>query len=338
MNITRLFLAACFLISSFFASAANIYSRASGAWSSGSSWSSASCGGSSCACVPAAGDVVYICAGNSITRNSDLVIGGGAGSPSKVIIYGSLDMSGFDLAVRNGGSLEVYGSLYAKNAQFDNGSLVLFDSGSSASFYSLDNKNNSNGVVVNGMLSVSGDLTNGSGGAISGNGIIFVEGSASGAGTIFGEPTSGTNVAFGATALPIELLYFEGEEEGGCVALRWATASESGNDYFEVAKSLNGYGWTLVAIVDGAMDSSSERGYSMKDCMAYRGISYYRLAQVDTDGDKEFFDIISVAVYHAEPKKIARIINMLGQDTYISAPGLKVAIYEDGTAEKIFSW
>ena len=72
--------------------------------------------------------------------------------------------------------------------------------------------------------------------------------------------------------------------------------------------------------------------------MAYRGISYYRLAQVDTDGDKEFFDIISVAVYHAEPKKIARIINMLGQDTYISAPGLKVAIYEDGTAEKIFSW
>lgn len=325
-------------ITSFTVNSATLYSRASGSWTTGTNWSTFMCGGGSCGCTPASGDIVYICAGHTISLNSDLTIGSGSGNPITVIIDGTLNLNNKNLLVKTGGTLTVNGNLTnVKDAQFSNGSYVNFNAGSNIEIEgNLTNNNNSSNVVVDGLLSVSGNLTNGTGGVIGGQGVISVTGNSSGNGTIFGGPTTGTNTVYGGTALPIELLYFTRDLYEDCVILYWATASESNNDYFIVDKSVTGYDWKVISIVDGSLNSSNIKQYSYKDYDIYtNGIFYYRLTQVDINGDREIFDIISVFINNRKLKKISKVNNILGQDVDLDYNGLKIITYEDGTIEKM---
>lgn len=95
-------------------------------------------------------------------------------------------------------------------------------------------------------------------------------------------------------ALPVELLYFQancnGLEE---VQLKWATASELNNHYFEVERSADGAEWMAVGRVEGAGNSQEILQYSLTD---FPGVSsaFYRLRQVDFDGTTAFSDVRSV--------------------------------------------
>jgi hypothetical protein len=95
--------------------------------------------------------------------------------------------------------------------------------------------------------------------------------------------------------LPIELLFFTAEEQNGTqVECTWATASERNNAYFEIEKSLDGFNWELVGEVAGANDSNVEINYSFIDDSPNYGISYYRLKQIDFDGEFEYTKAVSV--------------------------------------------
>lgn len=97
-------------------------------------------------------------------------------------------------------------------------------------------------------------------------------------------------------ALPVEMLYFEGIEDRGVVQLDWATATEIDNDYFEVQRSQEGRDWEVIGVVTGAGTTVEEQQYVFDDSRPYVGNSYYRLRQVDYDGQFAFTDIILVSV------------------------------------------
>jgi hypothetical protein len=100
--------------------------------------------------------------------------------------------------------------------------------------------------------------------------------------------------AFAASVLPIELIRFEARKCNGNVCLTWATASELDNDYFTIEKTLDGITFEDVAIIDGAGESNSVIEYSSIDENPYPGISYYRLKQTDTDGEKTYSELEAV--------------------------------------------
>jgi hypothetical protein len=88
--------------------------------------------------------------------------------------------------------------------------------------------------------------------------------------------------------LPVSWLYFEGETQDHTHILKWATATEINNDYFILERSINATEWVEVARLDGAGNSTTTLHYSFEDQTAPAGTVYYRLRQVDYDGQFEF--------------------------------------------------
>jgi len=96
------------------------------------------------------------------------------------------------------------------------------------------------------------------------------------------------------STLPVELLYFNAEEEGRSVQLAWATASERDNDHFAVERSVDLQAWTIVGEVPGAGNSLVAQSYDLADDTPLSNTSYYRLRQVDDDGTSTLSAVRSV--------------------------------------------
>jgi hypothetical protein len=119
-----------------------------------------------------------------------------------------------------------------------------------------------------------------------------------------------------ANPLPINLLSFTAEKNEKSVLLKWTTASEINNDYFELEKSRDGINFEAFAKIKGAGFSNQTIDYSHIDVNPYRGLSYYRLKQVDFDGTYNYSDIIAVNFNLMEqklqfyPNPASQIINI----------------------------
>jgi len=62
---------------------------------------------------------------------------------------------------------------------------------------------------------------------------------------------------FNNVALPIQLVDFDGYDDGDVNVLNWVTASEINNDYFLIDRSENGINWEELTRVSGAGNSST---------------------------------------------------------------------------------
>lgn len=94
--------------------------------------------------------------------------------------------------------------------------------------------------------------------------------------------------------LPVELLYFNARELNGSVELLWETAVEINNEKFEIEQSQNGRTFTKIGDVDGSGSSVVNQKYSFMITYPKNEISYYRLKQVDFDGQFEYSETISL--------------------------------------------
>ncbi|MDF1673819.1 MAG: T9SS type A sorting domain-containing protein [Vicingaceae bacterium] len=95
--------------------------------------------------------------------------------------------------------------------------------------------------------------------------------------------------------LPIELLSFKGESHDGYNKLAWTTATEINNDYFILEVSPNiADGFEEIGTLDGAGNSNIELSYSFMDNNPRNGINYYRLKQVDFDGEYSYSDVVAL--------------------------------------------
>lgn len=107
--------------------------------------------------------------------------------------------------------------------------------------------------------------------------------------------TFGTNNS--NTSLPVELLYLEVDQptDQSVVELKWATASETNNNYFEVQRKTGGKPFQAIGFIDGQGTSTERHRYNFDDPVQVERTIYYRLKQVDFDGTTHFSNVISVS-------------------------------------------
>ncbi|WP_353719795.1 M4 family metallopeptidase [Dyadobacter sp. 676] len=95
-------------------------------------------------------------------------------------------------------------------------------------------------------------------------------------------------------ALPVTLVDFEGKHTSEGNVLQWTTSSESNNDYFAIEESYNGKDFTESGRVKGIGNASVANHYSFTDPDFGKGITYYRLKQVDFDGRYAYSRIVAI--------------------------------------------
>lgn len=86
--------------------------------------------------------------------------------------------------------------------------------------------------------------------------------------------------------LPVELISFNAILNGDKqVDLDWSTATEINSDYFTVERSMDAVHFEEVVTQPAAGNSNVTKNYHDVDPRPYIGTSYYRLKQVDFNGD-----------------------------------------------------
>ena len=93
--------------------------------------------------------------------------------------------------------------------------------------------------------------------------------------------------------LPVELLSFNGICDKNQIQLTWSTASENNSDYFEILKSQDGENWRAVNKQAAAGFSTTLQMYSFIETEKSNN-AYYRLNQVDFNGDNKLYDPIFI--------------------------------------------
>ncbi|MFI5221569.1 MAG: T9SS type A sorting domain-containing protein [Bacteroidia bacterium] len=114
---------------------------------------------------------------------------------------------------------------------------------------------------------------------------------------------SATNTLFGVgsggTLLPVDLISFTGVQTGNSVELKWITASEINNDHYEIEKSIDHSSWSMLGKVNGSGTTNIKNEYQYTDLInlsTYQPTNfYYRLRQVDQDGDATEIGVIEVS-------------------------------------------
>jgi len=136
--------------------------------------------------------------------------------------------------------------------------------------------------------------------------------------------------------LPVEMVSFEGSniEQGNL--LIWKTASEHNSSHYLVEKSTTGEfnENSIIGIKQAAGNSTELLTYTFVDNDYRSEINYYRITQIDVDGQFKIYG--PIAINNTESiKKIVKIVNALGQEVDETATGVLYEVYEDGTSKKI---
>lgn len=108
---------------------------------------------------------------------------------------------------------------------------------------------------------------------------------------------------YSTSTLPIELLEFTAAPAGNQVKTNWVTATETNNDYFQLERSVDGGAFIPVGQLPGAGNSTAVLSYEFYDPNPVEGISYYRLKQVDFNGQFSYSAI--VPVYFEKPNEVS---------------------------------
>jgi Zn-dependent metalloprotease len=93
---------------------------------------------------------------------------------------------------------------------------------------------------------------------------------------------------------PVRLVSFEGKHTTEGNLLEWTTSAESNNDYFAIEESTNGRNFMETGRVKGVGNASVINHYSFTDVDFNKGITYYRLKQLDFDGKYAYSRIVAV--------------------------------------------
>lgn len=103
------------------------------------------------------------------------------------------------------------------------------------------------------------------------------------------------------TGLPVELVQFNVEARTYTVELNWQTASEENNKGFEIQRSHDGIDFEVIGFVEGNGTIFEYSNYSFIDRNPINGTNYYRLRQIDFNGDFDYSQIEAVEFTKVNP-------------------------------------
>lgn len=141
------------------------------------------------------------------------------------------------------------------------------------------------------------------------------------------------------TPLPVEMLSFSGENIRGTNILKWITASETNNDYFLVERSTDGHEFAGIKKVSGAGTSNNEHQYIIADSESPSGVSYYRLKQVDYNGEFLYSNTVKLTNATTKPEilKVGVSENNLNVNYICSRQGLYTLQVTDMNSRLVYS-
>ncbi len=247
----------------------------------------------------------FIVDGATLIINGDLNVGDGDGTDNLVVLNGGA------INIGNTGTVDV-----------GNGNIRVGGNGGG----------NTGTLAIDGSISTTGNVNIRNNGTLEGSGVLTYGGTFSTSGSTnesFTSCTGGTsNSSCGATTLPVKLLSFKTSIVGeGRTQIDWETASELNNEGFYIEKSIDGLAFESIGFVEGNGTTDQYQRYQFFDQSA-NSSSYYRLRQVDFDGQYEFSPISFVEV------KMGTAINQIG-----IYPNPVVSNFSfTNTLEGVFDW
>ncbi len=112
-------------------------------------------------------------------------------------------------------------------------------------------------------------------------------------------------------SLPIELLSFTADRSDQNIILKWITASEVNNDFFDIERSQDSKWFEKIATVKGSGTTSTTKLYNTIDRFPLTGLSYYRLKQTDFDGRHSYSQIIPFDFFMSKTMNVSVYPNPL---------------------------
>ena len=143
-----------------------------------------------------------------------------------------------------------------------------------------------------------------------------------------------------AATLPVKLNSFTLKENRSGVLVSWATANESRNKEYRVERSSDGVSFTLLGTIAAKGSQQQQNDYSYQDLNPAAGINYYRITQVDVDGNshiletkkiniKEAKDFWVSIIPAADKQMVLRIVS-----TYESDVSVRILTHDGKVASK----
>lgn len=94
--------------------------------------------------------------------------------------------------------------------------------------------------------------------------------------------------------MPIELIEFQGYSLNNQNNLTWKTKSETNNSHFIIERSVNQSDFMEIGRVEGNGNSNQVLEYSFADQAPYSGHNYYRIKQIDFNGEFSYTNVVHI--------------------------------------------
>lgn len=126
--------------------------------------------------------------------------------------------------------------------------------------------------------------------------------------------------------LPVSLASFDGSNQGDYNSIEWTTFTEQESDYFILEHSLDGLEFEQLDIIDAAGNSTELSTYNYRHFNP-QDLEYYRLKQVDLNGEFEYTNVIAISSIQ-EATGISYYPNPSKSDLYISLDKVREGDYQ----------
>ena len=117
-----------------------------------------------------------------------------------------------------------------------------------------------------------------------------------------------------AAPLPVHFALFKSTCERNKLLLNWKTTQEQNTSRFDIERSADGFGWTVIGNLPAAGNSNIEKRYSFTDNNP-GGNNFYRIAEHDLDGRVQYTSIlrsscIATEIFNVWPNPVQDIVSV----------------------------
>ncbi|GAB3921896.1 T9SS type A sorting domain-containing protein [Larkinella terrae] len=291
-------------------------------------------------CVTAPGSLVNSnLVGGTLIYNSGTLSNFNANS-GDLRVHGTLtnpvnsNFNGARVIVENGGILNmtdmnINGDLVVDNGTVNvtnlfringNGNVCMANMGQiHTQYFQNNNKNGTTAQSTKGCISISNpqgqtNLNN----VLTGSSNVLVCLPGSFTPGNLGSATVTNNCSGCTSALPVTYAYFRALAQQTGVRLEWQTSNELNHGYFIVERSTNAMDFTAISgpVIDPIGTQNGSKSYRYIDDAITEGTFYYRLKQVDTDGQYVYSKLVAVIlgdqnpVVHVFPNPVVNQLNV----------------------------
>jgi hypothetical protein len=126
----------------------------------------------------------------------------------------------------------------------------------------------------------------------------------------------------GPAPLPIHLTAFNVEQKNNNCVLSWTTESEVNNKGFDLERSADGKTFESIAYIPASAALNTTNSYNFTDESPYNGLNYYRLKQVDLNGDVTYSWVVKTSIKSGNiniyPNPSTNVVNIKSSNGFIS--------------------